>query len=245
MDIVVQHYAPKFNGYNPQQWVSQIQAFFELIEIPEDERLEKVEFALEEGASEWYRWMRSNNLLHDWYDLLEKIKICFEPSHEFVDYRDELSKLTQQGTVAQFQAEFERVTEKVVVGVSQHQLIMLFVEGLKSNLKRDVQVAKPKTIFEAFSLAAYFEEMVKVNEIMARSKWLWVLPGPTNQTTISNASQEYVGPLPAPRPCPNKGQRKRKLSMAEMQDRRSKGLCYNCNKKFSPKHQCESLLLHD
>lgn len=131
MDIVAQRYAPKFNGDNPQQWVSQIQAFFDLHKIPKDERLEKVEFALKEGASEWYRWMKSNNLLHDWHDLLKKIKVCFGPSHEFADHRDELSKLTQQGTVAQFQAEFKRVMEKLVVGISEHQFIMLFIKGLK------------------------------------------------------------------------------------------------------------------
>lgn len=241
-DVITQSFAPKFNGDNPEQWVSKIQTFFDSLMIPEDERLRRVELALEGDAHEWYRWMKSNNLLlHDWHDLLRKIVSCFEPSHEFVDHRDEMNKLTQKGTVAEFQAEYARVINKVVTGISEDQLIMFFVQGLKSHLKRDVQLAKPRTISEAFSLAKYYEagheELIRASQIMSqyidfnRSDRIWI-PNPTNQPVPA------LGLLTSPSQCLNTGRGVKRLSPAEFQERRSKGLCFKCNKKFHPKHQC-------
>ena len=31
----------------------------------------------------------------------------------------------------------------------------------------------------------------------------------------------------------------RKLSLAQMEERRKKGLCFNCDEKFQPGHQCK------
>ncbi|KAL4184690.1 hypothetical protein AMTRI_Chr10g2390 [Amborella trichopoda] len=33
------------------------------------------------------------------------------------------------------------------------------------------------------------------------------------------------------------------MSSAELQERRSKGLCYNCNDKWNPVHHCKKILL--
>lgn len=35
----------------------------------------------------------------------------------------------------------------------------------------------------------------------------------------------------------------RKLSAAELQDRRKRGLCYNCDEKFQPGHRCPKLFM--
>lgn len=37
----------------------------------------------------------------------------------------------------------------------------------------------------------------------------------------------------------------RKMSPAELQDRRKQGLCYNCDEKFSPGHRCKKLFFID
>lgn len=34
-----------------------------------------------------------------------------------------------------------------------------------------------------------------------------------------------------------------KMSLAELKERCEKGLCYNCNEKFSPGHRCKKLFL--
>jgi hypothetical protein len=35
----------------------------------------------------------------------------------------------------------------------------------------------------------------------------------------------------------------KKLSQAELKERRDKGLCFNCDDKFSPGHRCKKLFL--
>ncbi|KAJ0027159.1 hypothetical protein Pint_35705 [Pistacia integerrima] len=35
----------------------------------------------------------------------------------------------------------------------------------------------------------------------------------------------------------------KKLSLAELRERREKGLCFNCNEKLGPGHQCKKLFL--
>ena len=34
-----------------------------------------------------------------------------------------------------------------------------------------------------------------------------------------------------------------RMSPAELKERREKGLCYNCNEKFTPGHRCKKLFL--
>lgn len=62
--------------------------------------------------------------------------------------------------------------------------------------------------------------------------------------TPSSPSPSLLGPTPNPSPIPI-----RRLSPAEMDARRAKGLCFNCDDKFSPDHRCKSkqflLLLAD
>ncbi|KAL4196096.1 hypothetical protein AMTRI_Chr04g181620 [Amborella trichopoda] len=33
------------------------------------------------------------------------------------------------------------------------------------------------------------------------------------------------------------------MAFAELQERRSKGLCYNCNDKWNPSHRCKKIFL--
>lgn len=59
-----------------------------------------------------------------------------------------------------------------VTGISEPLLTSFFVSRLKLNLKREVMMAKPKSLMEAFSLAldneARFEELVKKSQAMTR-----------------------------------------------------------------------------
>lgn len=101
--------APKFNGENPQQWISNIEAYFDLNGIPENQRIQVVELKLEGCASEWYQWMKSNDLFHDYRDLIEKIRVCFEPP----DYREYIQgKISQANNAYRASSRIQRYREK-------------------------------------------------------------------------------------------------------------------------------------
>nr|GMD89760.1 Retrotransposon gag protein [Ipomoea batatas] len=78
----------------------------------EPQRLQIAGFCLEGDASEWFRWMKRNRLIFGCHDFLEKVEQRFGTTH-FEDPLVELAKLTQIGTVADFQAAFEKLLNRL------------------------------------------------------------------------------------------------------------------------------------
>ncbi|KAH6770320.1 hypothetical protein C2S52_015123 [Perilla frutescens var. hirtella] len=254
---------PRFDGNNLQGWIFNIQEYFDFHKTLEEQRLQIAGFNLEGEALEWYQYMKRNNFLYGWHDFLEKIKIRFSPS-QFVDYQAELSKLTQRGSVKEFQDEFERLMNKVS-GISDPLLVSFFVGGLKTHLKREVHMAKLKSLMEAFSGAldceARFEELVRKSQSTAASRWTnrSSMRGEVNNNTNNSSARvigrEYntttrssAGILPTPNGVASKPPTLnnlpiRRLSVAEIHERRSKGLCYNYDEKFDRGHQCKERFL--
>nr|GMD47253.1 Transposon Ty3-G Gag-Pol polyprotein [Ipomoea batatas] len=133
---------PKFEGTDPHGWIFLMQEYFQYHGIPEDHRLSYVSFMVTGEASEWLRWMKSNNLLRSWPEFLEQVKLRFDPSH-FEDFLGRLSKTCQTTTVSAYRAEYEKLLNKVT-GVPETVLILMFIAGLKSTIRREVQRQTPQ-----------------------------------------------------------------------------------------------------
>nr|GMD54383.1 Ty3/gypsy retrotransposon protein [Ipomoea batatas] len=103
---------PKFDGADPQCWIFNIQEYFNFHQTPELQRLQIVGFCLEGDASERFRWMKQNRMLYGWHDFLEKVEQRFG-TMQFEDPLADLAKLTQTGTMGDFQAIFEKLLNKV------------------------------------------------------------------------------------------------------------------------------------
>lgn len=78
---------------------------------------------------DWYDWMSRNGLIHGWPEFLVAITKRFGPS-EYDDHFGKLSKLTQTGTLASYQHQFEQFANNIL-GVPEHVLISCFVSGLR------------------------------------------------------------------------------------------------------------------
>nr|GLL16803.1 uncharacterized protein LOC112097934 [Ipomoea trifida] len=215
---------PKFSGEDPHQWIFNIQEYFDFHKVPEDQRLQIDGFSLEREASEWYRWTRRNNLIYGWHDFLEKIQHRFG-THHFEDYQANLAKLTQKGSIADFQTEFEKLMNKVT-GIQEPLLIFFFVGGLKPNLRREMLIAKPQSLLEAFKLAKAFE--VRHEEIVRYSR-------ATNRGLLPTPPPSSKGAATSTVPI-------RRMSAAEVQARRENDLCFYCDQKYSPSHRCRRSL---
>ncbi|CAA0835688.1 Uncharacterized mitochondrial protein AtMg00860 [Striga hermonthica] len=150
---------------------------------------------MEGKASEWYQWAKGSNILCSWSELLRQVRIRFGPS-QFEDYVGKLSKLTQQGTTEDYQAEFECLMNKVT-SISEPVLISVFIDGLKADIQRKVAGITTQI----------------------RSDSVQVVKGSKGSIPVKN------------------------ISRAEMKERRLKGLCYNCDDKWSPSHKCANLFL--
>nr|GMC86894.1 Transposon Ty3-G Gag-Pol polyprotein [Ipomoea batatas] len=142
---------PRFDGSDPHGWVFRIQEYFDFYDTPDTQRLRIAGFTMEGKASEWYQWMKKNKLLTTWKEFLQNVTKRFGESR-FEDFQGKLSKLTQQTTVTTYQAEFERLMNKVT-GIAEPILLSMFIAGLKPLIRREVQMARPTTLMEAFDLA--------------------------------------------------------------------------------------------
>ncbi|GJY92684.1 ty3-gypsy retrotransposon protein [Tanacetum coccineum] len=122
---------------------------------PEDQRLRIVGFNLEGAAAEWFRWMSRNGLITDWERFKESVMNHFGPS-KYEDPQGELSKLLQLGTIEEYQGEFEKLMNRVT-NIPETSLISFYISGLKLHLQRELLVATPTTLGDAFSLARVTE----------------------------------------------------------------------------------------
>ncbi|KAF2322806.1 hypothetical protein GH714_031011 [Hevea brasiliensis] len=113
-----------------------------------------------------------------------------------------------------------------VKGWTQKALVGTFMGGLKPEIAEGIRMFKPKTLKEAISLARMRDEQLLRQKKAIR---------PSYQTS-------FLSPTTSKPSTPIK-----RLSWEEMQNRRAKGLCFNCDEKFVPGHRCTKpqLLLLD
>ncbi|OMO91168.1 reverse transcriptase [Corchorus capsularis] len=146
--------------------------------------------------------------------------------YAFLNPQTALFKLRQTGTLTQYQQEFEILSNRVT-GLSNDHLLNLFISGLKHDIQQEVVIHNPRTLTHAFGLAKLIE--AKFAETRQRNYRGPLLTSSSFVTPVSNSKA----------PSPSSYQIYR-LTPTEMQARRSKGLCYNCDEQFKPGHRCKT-----
>jgi hypothetical protein len=124
-----------------------------------------------------------------------------------------------------YQQEFEHLANRVV-GWRQKALMGTFLRGLKQDIVSAVQMFKPKTLCDISELARMRDDNLSRDRKIASGE------GPIVSTNSAEYSTHTTGPY-------SSGAAK-KLSWEEMHKRREKGLCFGCNKKFTPGHRCQT-----
>ncbi|VFQ88034.1 unnamed protein product [Cuscuta campestris] len=222
--------APKFNGSDPAGWVFKVQSYFDYFRTPDDVRLWLVGLLFESPASDWFLYQHNNNCITSWPAFLEAVKHRFDPSH-YEDYMGLLCKLQQRASVIDYQADFERLLNKIT-GVPEPTLISIYIAGLKQPTWREVLLRRPVTLGQTFALAR--ELAVNYTDTLAAlsgsSKRVWgsaatTSTGASTSRTLEPASkpgQPSSSDVPSSLPV-------RRFSAAERADRTAKGLCWNCD----------------
>ncbi|CAN0876044.1 Transposon Ty3-I Gag-Pol polyprotein [Linum grandiflorum] len=137
----------------------------------------------------------------------------------FEDPFGNLTKLRQTSSVRDYQTEFERLLVRSGRLEVQHQ-VSCFVSGLNPKIRSDVQAMRPVNLTTAIAYARLYEEKEKL--VLAPLE---------------------VRPAIRPAPDPNRTYNVKRLTAAEMRERREKGLCFNCDEIFAPGHRCKKLFL--
>ncbi|KAH0760251.1 hypothetical protein KY290_023744 [Solanum tuberosum] len=152
-----------------------------------------------------------------------------------------LAKLRQTTTVAEYQSRFEAVSNETMHFPDQ-VLTHFFTSGLRPDIKTVVLIREPTKLNEAIRLAHLYEQKIQLERGSfkpAFSKTPPLLPTPTYQYAVSRQSTMNQI-VPITQTASNRSPMKR-LTPAELQSHRERGLCYSCDEKYSPGHKCKSL----
>ncbi|CAJ2630725.1 unnamed protein product [Trifolium pratense] len=222
---------PRFDGTDAHGWIFKICQFFTYHETPKEERITIASFYLDGPALSWYQWMYRNSQLVSWNQFLQALETRFAPT-AYDDPRGNLFKLTQSTTVAAYLVEFEALANRIV-GLSSADLLSCFISGLKLDIRREVLARQPTSLTQAAGLARLQEDKLLDQQRANRPKFT---PPPPRYSSDSSITRPSPGLLPTPPAKP----RFRHLSEPELAERREKGLCFNCDQKWSRNHNCRA-----
>ncbi|XP_058752398.1 uncharacterized protein LOC131625563 [Vicia villosa] len=234
---------PMFDGSGPLDWLFQAEQFFNFYNMPPENRLSLISFYMKGDALSWFKWMHNSHLLSDWASFTRALELRFGPS-TYDNHQAELFKLKQEGTVVEYQTKFEQLGNQVV-GLPQDAILNCFISGLNVDIKNEMAIQRPTNISQAIGLAKLIE--AKLKDSKPKFSKTYVNPFPkSNPTSLSAPYQK--GPyntqaLTAVRTKSPSTQQPshlpiKKLSQAQIQERRAQGLCFNCDEKFIPGHKC-------
>jgi hypothetical protein len=156
------------------------------------------------------------------------------------NHLSELARLTCRGSVKDYQEAF--LARLAHAGfLSQCQQVQLFTGGLPDSIRIDVELQAPEDLQRAMYLARAYERraLPPSGSFTARPRFVprsTSLPTASSSTTtlVSVTTPQTSSTVQPPRPF-------RRLTPAEMTERRRMGLCYNCDDQYVKGHKCPQL----
>lgn len=227
----------RFRGENPEAWIFQAECYFEFYCITENHKLPQASFYLDSEALEWYRWLFRNKQLIDWEHFTSKLLIRFQKRH-LKSAEGRLAKIRQLTTVSEYQSRFEAIANETN-DIKESLMVRLFCSGLKEDIKTSVLIHEPTTMDEALHMAHVHEKRIQLEKgpiKPAFAKTQPLLPTPNLATNLPSNSSNSLIPITLSRPNSGRPPLKR-LTHAEIQNRRERGLCYYCDEKYSSTHK--------
>ena len=224
----------RFSGGDPTEWLSKLKQLFAYQEIPEEQCVSFAAFHLTEEANEWWmttaKKLRIHPLYARWEVFEEELWIRFGPT-EGENFHMALAKIRQKGSLGDYQREFEKLQNKVD-NWSEEALVGTFLGGLDETIANHVQMFAPTTLKDVIRLARRCDELQQQKKVAHPRSYTQ----PSQFTPRSHASPPstvLVSNRPPPPPTP------KKLSWEEMKRKRSMGLCFSCDERYSPGHKCK------
>ncbi|KAK9997026.1 hypothetical protein SO802_021712 [Lithocarpus litseifolius] len=196
------------------------------------EKLLIASFHMELEASIWFEEAEEAGVFSDWETLVQALHVRFG-STAYYNPLEVLTRLRQTTTVAGYKAEFEAVSNRIK-GLSPLHKLSCFLSGLKDEIRLPVRMLNPQSLNAAFGLAKIQEEYV----MSCRRSVNYQQDSGKNSISglpKSNGSNGMVETKPS---IPIK-----RITPAQMDEMRKKGLCYNCDEKWGPRHKCRNVKL--
>ncbi|KAH0661065.1 hypothetical protein KY290_027036 [Solanum tuberosum] len=234
---------PRFEGGDPRGWILKVEKYFCYYQTPDEHKVDIAAMYLEGDALDLFSWINRERTLLYWEELVKALQENYGPA-EFQNPNEHLCSIRQTGSIQEYRKEFAKSSSRVTKW-PDHSLLGVFMNGLKEELKSDVRIHKPRTVYKAMSLAMEFEQKVSSNR-GHKSQWSNLSRSNTIQTgSARDVPYQSVGNQHVSRTNPNSTQMSPRPSLnraweIEKQNRIAKGLCFRCNEKFALGHHCKT-----
>ncbi|KAG8382823.1 hypothetical protein BUALT_Bualt05G0118400 [Buddleja alternifolia] len=230
--------------------------FLEVDGTPPEAKVRIAAVHLEGKALQWHQISMKNRLTRDlphWSEYVTALNDRFD-ALLYEDPMSELVNLKQTNTIQAYFDKFDEIMN--CVELPEQYAISCFLGGLRSDIAIPVRMFKPRTLQNAISLAKLQEHANSMTAKKPNPPLMNRYTPNINKSNFPNPSPRpthspYSSPLPSAQPhIPNKPnfttQRSsappiipsRRLSPQEMDEKRAKNICFWCDEKFTPGHQC-------
>ncbi|KAH9297684.1 hypothetical protein KI387_029366, partial [Taxus chinensis] len=147
-----------------------------------------------------------------WIVFTEELQLHYSSSVSD-NYFSQLAKLRQIGSVKDYIHHFQNLSLRVE-NITEENLNDLFLGGLKDHIEHEVRMFNPHKVSDSMIMARRAEEKFVSSR---RQHFTYTRDRNTLAPTL-------------PRPV--------RLTPQQIEEKREKGLCFNCDSKFGPGHKC-------
>jgi hypothetical protein len=234
---------PTYDGKgDPLPWLNRCETFRGQ-KTPETRKVWYASLHLIGDAQLWYYRIELNSGEPSWRRFVQLVHTRFGPPMTDSPL-GELTALRRTGTVEDYVNSFLALACRDVE-LSESQQVQLFTAGLVNPLKTDVALCRPRSLDDAIMLARAYEQRATLGPTDPSAPRTGRVPRPSlpassaasasaSTTSADVAASTAAGKQPLVSALPRK-----RLSPAEMAQRRSEGLCYNCDEKYVAGHRCK------
>lgn len=230
---------PKFEGHDPRSWVAKCEKYFQL--NPTLDARAKVICAalyLEGEADIWFRSLEEEKPGLLWPDFVDLVCNRFSK----VGYENlvgKFNKLLQKGSVEEYITQFDELRSHVMSQEGHHResyYIDTFISGLKEEISQSLYNSKPTSLQEARNLARGQDYLLGVLDKRYKTTTKAYTPTTTLKPAVASYNKTTTSNLP---PKNHKYSEVKRLTLDELNDKKKKGLCFHCDEKFVPGHDCK------
>ncbi|CAH1448287.1 unnamed protein product [Lactuca virosa] len=171
---------PLFDGENPDEWIPRAERYFNFYKLSENDKLEAAVVALEGDALLWFQWEHSRRPVTRSKEMKSLLLRQFRPTNAGTLHQQWLA-LTQTGSVLEYQRSFIELLAPIS-NIPEDITLGQFLNGLKDEIRSEVQLLSPVSVEHAMTLAIKVEQ--KLQSYLQRKPQ----PSTANQRTNSTGS---------------------------------------------------------
>ncbi|VFQ67522.1 unnamed protein product, partial [Cuscuta campestris] len=236
---------PKFSGGDPRGWILKAEKYFRYYETPDEEKVDIASMYLEGDALDMFSWALSERTVLYWEELVKILQEQYGPP-EYQNPDEYLAAVQQVGTVQEYRVEWARRVARVK-NWPDHCLLGIFLNGLKEELRSEVRIHKPQSVYRATSLALEMEKKLQGTKstrpcsTASSARATYSTNSGRNQSVPDSSAKTSTSHNPTSQ---NPGSSQSVIPFRSnswdttRQERRNKGLCFRCGDPFRPGHRC-------